>query len=398
MLTRKTVDFISNIFMLVLIDLLFLPRITSLYGISFTYFLIPIILLIGRQHNHGRANFLIFTLSGLIIISALYGQASLKDSDFPEDIKRAVQLAFYVSFSLLPLTRIHICKQNFNKIINIFYLYLSILLLVFLISPETYVLYMQLIYPEALGQLEENVYSFRFGYFFTDPNTLGYLLVLVFSAHAIFNKLKTPFYQIILVSVLVLTTQSRGAMIAFLLSIMYLSIVSPKIYLRSSILFASFLLIISTFLNFNPVEVVMSVFETRANLEEEAGMSVGGGRLEKYLHFFSQFSFLPIGTGYTLYKDGSIFLPHSDFIRIVLSYGVVVLFGFIYLIYYRFKHNFVVYASITLPFFINTLIDDYRLLPLFFVLVASILNINKLMYDDADICIKVRQGQSKRQC
>lgn len=375
-------ELIGGLFALTIIDLLFFPRILFALGISIAYLVIPVILLVAELRCRAQRLALILLMVIILLISALYGQAVIKSTDFTEDIKRVAQLSIFMVFSLLPFVKVHVSKEITNKTINLFYFYNIVLLSLFLFVPGVYVSYMELIYPECLEQIEENMFSYRYSYVFTDPNTLGYMLVLIFSSQAIINNLKVSVLYTVLSLVLVVSTQSRGALVAFLFCLLYLSFFKPKLYFKKYLTIGFFLVIFSVLIDINPISVLIDVIETRSKLEEEAGLSLGGGRDEKYKYFFSQFSFLPFGSGYTLYKNGDVFQPHSDLIRIILSYGSLALFLFIYLVSYKFKHRFIVYVSITIPFLINTLIDDYRLMPLFFVLVTVIIN-TKIFSSDA---------------
>jgi hypothetical protein len=381
----KKKELIGGLFALSVIDLLFFPRILFALGISIAYLVIPVILLIGNSKFKIHRLMLILLMVIILLISLFYGQEVIKNTDFTEDFKRVGQLSILMLFSLLPFVKVHLSKELANKIINLFYFYNIVLLGLFIFSSGAYTSYMELIYPECLEQIEENTYSYRYSYVFTDPNTLGYMLVLIFSSQAIINNLKISELKTALTLVLLISTQSRGAFFAFLCCLLYLSIIEPKLYFKKYLTIGFFLVAVSIFIDLNPILLLFDLLETRSKFEQEVGLSFGGGRVEKYLYFFSQLSFIPFGSGYTLYRDGQVFLPHSDLIRIILSYGYLALIIFIYMINYKFKHRFIVYVSIATPFLINTLIDDFRLLPLFFVLVTLIINTQMVSSDETKL-------------
>lgn len=98
------------------------------------------------------------------------------------------------------------------------------------------------------------------------------------------------------------------------------------------------------------------------------GTGLGGGRDKKYVYFLDNLNLKMYGVGYTLFIDGLEFRPHSDLIRIVLSYGVFFLFLFFALFIPNNLKNALLLVSFMFPFLLNTVIDDYRLFGFFVML------------------------------
>jgi hypothetical protein len=335
-------------------------------------------LVFGEKHFTTRRVALIAFMVMLCLISTLYGQAVLKAADFGDDIKRFGQLSLFMVFTLLPSVDIKVNRWRIGRIFDAFYVYAIILLLLFFFYPDYYRLYMGLVYPESLESIDDNLYALRYSYFFTDPNALGYMTVMVFAAHAAFKDLKISSLQMVMVSFLVISTQSRGAMIALFLGLIYFAIRSPRVYFKRAVAVSLIVYAGSVALDANLVSLAVEVIETRARLEDEAGSSFGGGRYDKYLYFLSQISPVPFGSGYTLYRYGEVFRPHSDLIRIMLSYGYLALLVFSYLIWFRFKYSFAVYVPVCLAFLLNSFIDENRLMPLFLILATLLIKCERV--------------------
>ena len=122
------------------------------------------------------------------------------------------------------------------------------------------------------------------------------------------------------------------------------------------------------------VDAAIGMYEYRARAEEASGNGMGGGRIGKYEYFLSNINLLPIGVGYSLLRDGVEFHPHSDLIRINFSYGLPFLLLLGYIGIPRVKKGVLLFLVFSVPFLVNTVIDDYKLLPLY-------LFISSLLYD-----------------
>ncbi|PSU61817.1 O-antigen ligase family protein [Photobacterium phosphoreum] len=112
---------------------------------------------------------------------------------------------------------------------------------------------------------------------------------------------------------------------------------------------------------------VMNIFkmlESRGDNES----SLGGGRYYKYIYMLDNFNFKPFGIGYNITVNDVIFKPHSDFIMLVLSYGIIVLVIFFYMICPRIKEQAYLFIPFIFGFLINSILDEYRLICVFFIL------------------------------
>jgi len=111
-------------------------------------------------------------------------------------------------------------------------------------------------------------------------------------------------------------------------------------------------------------------YEVRFQAEDAMGAGVGGGRISSWIFFVENFNLNPFfGVGYTLERLGNIYRPHSDFIRLNLSYGWMTYIVMVYLLFRMKVKNIMLLSAFLVPFFINTVIDDYRLFGLFIVFI-----------------------------
>ena len=104
--------------------------------------------------------------------------------------------------------------------------------------------------------------------------------------------------------------------------------------------------------------------------------SWGGGGLGKYYYWIENFNFLPWGVGYNLTVNGEVFRPHSDLIRLNLSYGVVATIIFFGLVRPKVKSHFALLIPFCFGFLINSMIDGHRTFGLFLVLYGLLYNLS----------------------
>jgi hypothetical protein len=112
-------------------------------------------------------------------------------------------------------------------------------------------------------------------------------------------------------------------------------------------------------------DVALELLQSRVDEEESLGLGIGGGRIDKYTFFMKNINLLPVGVGYSLQQGGSEFRPHSDLIRINLSYGTLIFVPFLKLVFPKSKSLLPLFLAFCIPFLVNSIIDDYKLFPLY---------------------------------
>lgn len=360
---------ISFFVVFIIFDLLFLPNFLASTPVSF--FLL--ILLAPLLFSVVKESLLIYTLLIICIIASVINGLTMYTIGAEENLKRLIQISLVLSLIFLNFKKIKFClvERLLNKVILLFIFYVFILFILSLVVPEIYLSIMALLSPNAFEMISGNVEMFRFSYMFSDPNTLGYLLVFISIYYLFHSKITLQSLLVMfLLSCLILSTQSRGALLAFVCFITMFSLSHFKFSL--STIKMSFLIILFFTLVFFIFQdffiFIMEAFEKRSEIEDAMGTGMGGGRDKKYVYFINNLNFSFYGVGYSLFIDGIEFRPHSDLIRMVLSYGACSLFLF-FLIFFpiNFK-TFLLLFSFLFPFLLNTAIDDYRLFGLFVIL------------------------------
>jgi len=358
---------LHNFFLVFLmLDILVLPKLFFATPISF-YFLLVFLCFYGRLELHLLIKFTVLLL--ILLSSVLSGVIRVSGDDF-ENVKRAIQLAlvlslFFFDYGRVDYQRILVLSR---KVLCLFYLISFSLFIAFVLDSDFYARLMTLLYPESLGMMSENISNKRYSFHFTDPNSFGYFLVLVY-ALLLFVRFSIGLQGIFLVLslLMILGTQSRGALIALAMVLLFYVAFSVRGRARIRLLvFLFFLSVVLVFTFYEFIVEYLKLLEARSEIEKSMGSELGGGRLDKWEYFLGNPNINPFfGQGYYLEKDGQVFRPHSDFIRLNYSYGIIIYFVLISF-FLDFRRPFwILWVAFFVPFFINTVIDDFRIFGLF---------------------------------
>ena len=177
----------------------------------------------------------------------------------------------------------------------------------------------------------------RFAYLFTDPNTAGYFLliaVLPLAVHVARNFILRVII-IVLSSLAILFLASRGVII-----FSYSCCLSMGNSLRAILLrfrksdfkktlkympFVFIAFVIFTFMVpriFGDLALFISSIERISSLD---GIQQGGLRFPIWSSYVTSLTPLPIGRGYMFKTQfAGLFIPHSDLLRLLYSYGFIV--------------------------------------------------------------------------
>jgi hypothetical protein len=352
----------------VIADLLFFPRLTFLASIPFSLFIVIVSISKERLSQKHVMALLFFTL--VMFTSVFFGIVSGANILPVESIKRALQLItiLFYAFYIINLNEIRVALV---KVLRAFYFYVFSFMLIFYLAPEIYENMILLLYPEAADSIGFAFEHFRFPYIFQDSNSAAYLicftLVVYFALET--HKFWGMLCGVMAVAVIVVV-QSRGAYIALSLILTNL-LLSSNLSIRKKValmLFIAFAMSALAAVYSNEIELANMVFQDRMTQEEAFGEGLGGGRTGKYLYWLQNYNLLPFGTGYNLQVNGIEFKPHSDLIRLNLSYGVLALPLLLYFVFPRQKSQILLFVVFLLPLLINTVIDDYRLLSVYLLL------------------------------
>ena len=346
-------------------DLLFLPRLIGFYGIPLSSLVILFFAIISNTKLESKIHYFIM-FTAILIISVLAGTFASHKSDIVANTARAMQLSYIVFVYGLALVY---SRPNLNLIrvvLRLYSVYLLAILWLFLLERELYLIFTSIVYPESLEQLEFNSLFSRLSLYFTDPNTMGYLVLLCFAMLiSLGDKKKWLYFNSVVFISTILVTQSRGAILGVIL-LALMMLFNARISASNKIRAITFAVTVPGILFFSFPEVILEALEVfffRFEGEED----FGNGRLGKYKYMLQQLNVLPIGFGYEIYKDGEYFRPHSDFIRFIMSYGYLALILFLSIFRLKSKKQYIFLTAGLVPFFVNTLIDDWRLFSFFVV-------------------------------
>lgn len=349
-----------------LLDVLMFPKFLFSTPISF-YFLLPIIFVSGRFELKSLVK--IFILLTILLLSVLFGVASVGGDD-SGNIKRMIQLFLVMSLVLFDYKKVdYIALISYMKaVLILFYIFVVIFLIIFSIDPTAYQNVVSFVYPEARAMLFENLSNSRYSLHFTDPNSFGYLVVFCFVLVLLLDFsfiLKGLVFMT--TTLIVLSTQSRGALLAFLLVVFaYWALCLNKKDKLYFIFLLAVGLLFSIIVFFESMQLYWNFYQERKAIEESMGKGIGGGRLGSWVYFFDNINLNPLfGVGYYLERDGSVFRPHSDFIRLNLSYGLLIYF-ILFSFFGSFRKKYLMlWVAFLIPFLVNTVIDDFRLFGIF---------------------------------
>lgn len=356
----------------VLFDILFFPRLVFAFGIPASLAIVFIFFVNSKVSRDSILCMMALTIT--MVASVLFGVLSGGNVNPGDSIKRLFQLLTIILYAFFTFDSEKI-RQQLVMLFRIFYCYIFGLMLIFFSFPELYLSFISNVYPEAKDQLENTVLIFRFAYLYSDPNSAGYLICISLVGYMKLERNKSfALIFAMLATSVVLATQSRGAYIALILIFTSLLFSSSITASKKILMFAILAFVIGCiFYLFNEqIQFAYDVFETRLSEEEAMGEGVGGGRIGRYMYFIENFNILPLGTGYNLTRDGIEFKPHSDFIRMNLSYGIFSLPLLLYFFAPRQRSQVLLFAVFLVPFMINTVIDDYRLSCLYLLLLGII--------------------------
>lgn len=366
------------------LDLLILPRV--LFGLIFPLSL-PLVILAMAY----RFNFRHLTISTLFLVvmfvSILNGVLFNSENQIEANIFRAFQLFVMLLYAQLFVHSYDIFCY-IRMVLNVFFCYIGILLVLFIANPELYTVIISILYPEALSYFDLNMEMLRFAYSFSDPNSAGYLIAIALYLYILIGRHNKIFPFIAAIAIgSIFATQSRGAYICASIAVIryiYLSLfVENKLSLKFFVLIG--LIALSLVIFSDTISDFVYFSELRIDSEDE----IGGGRLGKYDYFLNNFNIYPFGVGYNLAISGVEFRPHSDIIRLNLAYGVFALPLLGFFLYPRNTNQFIFILILLVPFSVNSIIDDYRLFSLAVITFGVLKSVGqKCKLDMADLKVK----------
>lgn len=364
-----------------IIDLLFLPY----FQLIVLPYSLPVLVLtmawlkVPVRNDWYKKSFLIISLC--VSLSFLISLTLRGSQPFIiENLKRVVQLSS--SFIYFFYFRWLASKITFqvNFILSAFALWFFCLSLFFAIDPAFVLDWTRSIYGRLVTEEDVVFEHFRFAYLFSDPNTAIYFLLIAVAPLLMQAEKKITILLILFfISVPLFLCQSRGGMISFVLmaiaantSATTRSIFSPRRwFIVLMIVFVAY----AVFLIFKRVaesNFIVDLAYSRLFLDsdDEYGYGYGyvtaGGRDDIWNSILLTYQMLPLGRGYKFDEFG----PHSDFLRVIYSYGFIALPFLIWFLFNKILRLPQLVIPAVIAFTVNTLIDEQKLLALYLSLLA----------------------------
>lgn len=362
-----------------LFDLLFLPQ----FPLLIMPYSLPLIaaVLVWSLRIECDEQFLAFVLLGVAVL----GSAGLSTFFYDQETvllnaKRAIQFlipfAYYFFFRWLAART----TLRVKGLLLAFVAYYLCWAAYFVYSPNNAEASLLRLYPTIGPGMASHLLFLRFAFFFEDSNSAAYFFLIVVGFLFTTKRLK-PLGAVLLVVVGlcgVLVTQSRGALFAALLMLIF-GLVNDRHVVRQHVKWVGFAVAlvaalgIGLFAWLNLVAGGTTYGSLLARLVRSRVLQAEGiteGRPAHYAWAVTHLLPLPLGRGYSLFQNGDIFRPHSDHLRLLYSYGIIAYLATIQLLFRRlFRAPALVFPAL-MAFSINTLIDDNKLMGLFLSLLA----------------------------
>lgn len=377
---------------LVFIDLLLFPYF-PLFVMPYTLGIVVLWAICRTRVSVDHELGLFFVLAACVIVSATLSIAYRSIDLIPENFKRAGQLlssfGYYFFFRWLARDR----KFDPKPVLLAFVTVHAMWSLWFLASPESALKLASRLYPLAALSMEGNLMFRRFSYFFTDPNTNGFLIAIVGLFLAQFGNMGTLGSAAVLGAVALgaITSGSRGVLVALALAAGLVVVHNRRRLFRHAFRSAMAIAVVGLvaggafryWYSSHPADTAVFLSTARTARERLVGRegesfedvmlhgdtSAGESRISIYRWEVTHLWPLPLGRGYQILAEGAIFRPHSDFFRMLYSYGFVAC-GV--MLFFLFRDGGAFYFAIpaAMAFAINTLIDEQKLLVIFLALLA----------------------------
>lgn len=385
--TNTGINLSKVLFWFVTIDLFFLPyfRFMSL-TISIPIMTIWVVLHFKNYFRGKEAYMMLLLLVTMVsstAIGLLWDSSSLRiETDIRTTILRFFQ--YFLCFGYYFYFKNYFSKNkvDLSKVIFVFTVYLAVFAILFMLFPRQFAEIKIILNPAdnhtrryLAGQV-----SYRFNYFWTDPNNVAYLLdsLVFFYVLDDKNSMKKKLMVIVLALISILATASNGGSIILAFVFAYLAIKwildGGRIKIKSirtiiGAILIFFMIIyftnLGSYINENLVTKVVlryKLYKTSSNLS--------GGRIADFKESLKYINplFLFIGSG----KEG--FTLENGHIYWICMYGVPSYLAFMYIVFGKFREIKWTRYVWVIPFFfgftVNIGIGEFKWMGILLMLVA----------------------------
>jgi hypothetical protein len=373
-----------------LFDILFLPY----FQLIVVPFSLPVILFfmvwlrIEIKLDHF---FLLFSIIVFFsLISIIYSfHLSSPQYFITLNIKRVAQLLLIFSYFFYFKWLASKIKLHLTPFIVLFIIYFSFLSLTFIQEPLVTTTFLKYIYGKVTATHEHALTHLRYSYFFSDPNTAGYFFLIAISP-LLTEKRSVLSYIFLNVGIflLIVTFQSRGVLISFIIMYIFSIFITKELLLFKitpkliMIILIPIILVPSLVYSYNVMQLDLNAINRLFGVDYG---QAGASRTGLWMDLINNIYPLPFGRGYAFtYQEYKSFpehvYTHSDFFRLLYSYGFITLSAMILFLFSKIKTlpNLIIPAL--MAFTANSLIDSQKLFALFLSLLAIMLANNPSLY------------------
>ena len=360
-------------------QLIIFPVSLPLISASFFFFQIPF--------KKDKYTYLFILITVCCVSSLLVSLAVPRlNPFFIDNFKRVIQ--FWTSFLYFFYFRwlASLITINVKPIVIFFLIWFLSFLLFFYFDPLAFNTFVSKYYGRVVQSQDDLESHFRFSYIFSDPNTASYFFLIATAPILLtIDSVKWKFIVLIGLSIILFLAQSRGAIISLFFVMLF--ILFPRgqfiksLFNIKRIFLIGIIAILFSFLYFYIDKLAKDDLLIKYAFErifKSDDTSKGGFRFEIWTSIVTQLIPLPIGIGYNLVVGVvSIGSPHSDFLRLIYSYGVISVFAVSVFLFGKFKKIEPLIIPAIIAFSINTLIDEQKVFALFLSFLAIFSTRNK---------------------
>ena len=300
-----------------------------------------------------------------------------------KNIKHALQFltSFFYFFYFINLTKK--IQLNIRPILFVFIIWFALLGIMFINDPINTNELISKIYGRLINSEENLLKDFRYCYIFSDPNTGIYFFLVAISPVIMFaEKSSHTIFIFILGAIMVVLSQSSGGAISYCLMLIAFLLSKKNTFSLSiktiGMCLVSILIISGLYLFFmNSANNFLIELAINRLLGDSDRYAEGGGRFYHWAFIYNNFSILPFGRGYTLYHNGQIRPPHSDFVGMIYRYGFVSLVPSLLFFFRTYKITGLLLIPALITFLVNSLLDEQKLFALFLSLLAIVISTKK---------------------
>ena len=383
----KSKEIDKTVFYLCLIDILFIPY-AFFVAVSYSFFiLMPWLVIRHRRIQKKYKEFKIYLLFiVLVIISTVMG--IIVNGSMEENISQGIRIIQILGYYFLFRNYLDENRVNIKAFMMLFCIFVVFFCFIYNLDKHLYSQIIRLWNPRGLSMaasLYKDLSGYRYCFLWMDPNNIAYMFVGIVTF--ILTNEKTEFVsKIILVMGLLfvlISSMSSGGIISLIVESVVLIVLSLTKKKQGRL----FVVKLKTFFTMLLLPAIIyfikriwdSYSQSTVALEsfDRFNDNSVNSRLEIYKRIIFQTNFILyifIGYGGVTYVGGVIQKPHNGHLYLILAFGMIAYFIFMYIVF-RKRHitpvyNYIWIIPIFLGFSANVLLGEVKLSAIIMLMVA----------------------------